>query len=166
MPQLQIGDFAPQLIWLAITFVILYIAMSRVALPRIGQVLEERNSRIQNDLREARSAQEKAEKAAADYDSALAEARARASASIRARRDRLDRELEAEKALKERQIAERMALAEQDIEASRQKSLTNVSAIAADTVGDIVRQVAGLEVSSDDIAEALRGSQKAEEPVS
>jgi F-type H+-transporting ATPase subunit b len=167
MPQLQIGDFAPQLIWLAITFSILYIALSRYALPRVEQVLTERRSRLTGDLEQARAAQDLSQQAAAAYDAALADARAKAVAAIKAARERLDRELDAERARKEGQMSDRMASAERDIEQARERALVNVSAIAAETAGDIVRRVAGLDVSPDEVAEMLRsGGRKTVEPVS
>ncbi|MDA0676265.1 MAG: F0F1 ATP synthase subunit B', partial [Proteobacteria bacterium] len=55
MPQLATGDFVPQLVWLAITFIALYVVMWRVALPRIVDVLEERQRRIDDDLLMAES---------------------------------------------------------------------------------------------------------------
>ncbi len=165
MPQLNFGDFAPQLIWLAVTFAALYVLMSRLALPRIGQVLEARRLRLTNDLQEAQHAQKKAEEAAAQYDAALAEARAKAQASIKAVRDRLDRELDAERSATEARIAERMAAAEREIEASRQQALANVSTIARETVGAIVKQVAGLDVSDDEVSAMVQTAGRKPEEV-
>jgi len=166
MPQLNIGDFAPQLIWLAITFGILYLLMARLALPRVGEVIEARRLRLANDLYEAEKAQAKAEEAAAAYEAALAEARAKAQASIRAAREKLEKELDAERAETERRIAEKAAAAEREIEASRERAMANVSAIARETAGDIVRQVAGMDVSDEDIAAILADEGKVGEPVS
>jgi F-type H+-transporting ATPase subunit b len=158
MPQLNIGDFAPQLIWLAITFIALYWAMARFALPRIGQVLEERSRRVGGDFEAAREAQARAEQESARYDSALAEARAKAQGSIRSARERLDKELGAERSEVERRIAERMATAEKEIQSSREKAMANISAIAAENAGEIVRRVTGLDVSPEEVEQALKGN--------
>jgi F-type H+-transporting ATPase subunit b len=82
MPQFMIGDFAPQLVWLAISFVIFYFLMSRVALPRITDVLEDRQSRIADDLDQAEQLKGNAEQVIADYETALADARVKAQAML------------------------------------------------------------------------------------
>jgi F-type H+-transporting ATPase subunit b len=75
LPQLDIATFPSQLIWLVITFTALFMLMSRVSLPRISQVLEERQHKIDDNLKKAGSLKEEAEVAAAAYTKAQAEAR-------------------------------------------------------------------------------------------
>ena len=75
LPQLDAHTFAPQLFWLVLTFVALYFILSKVALPRIGEVLEERADRIARDLGAAQRLKDDTDKALADYEKALADAR-------------------------------------------------------------------------------------------
>ena len=80
MPQLNPLDWAPQIIWLVITFSILYVLMKRVALPRIGSVIEARHARIAGDIEAADKLRRETQEAIAAYEQALAEAKARAQA--------------------------------------------------------------------------------------
>ena len=59
MPQFDPSVWPPQLIWMVITFVALYFLMSRVALPRITDVLEEREFKINDALRKATGLKER-----------------------------------------------------------------------------------------------------------
>src|SRR6266404_6577871 len=72
--------FASQLVWLAITFVALYLLISRVAVPRIGGIIEERGKRIEGDFAAAQRMKDESEAALAAYEKSLAEARNRAQA--------------------------------------------------------------------------------------
>jgi len=71
MPQLDITTFAPQIFWLAVSFVVLYVLMSRLALPRIGAILAARSGQIEGDLDAARRLKAEAEAAVAAYEKAL-----------------------------------------------------------------------------------------------
>ena len=94
MPQLDFSSYPPQLIWLAIVFFALYMVLSRLALPSIGGVLEQRRDRIAADLDEAVRLKEESEKALAAYEAALAEAKAKAHAIAQETRDKLNGETE------------------------------------------------------------------------
>jgi F-type H+-transporting ATPase subunit b len=154
-PPLDPGTFVPQLVWLALSFGLLYVLLKRFALPRVGEVLEERRERIQRDLERAEKLKLEMEQALADYEKALAEARARANAVAKDMRDGLDAEVDAERAKVDADIAHKVADAEARIAQSKAKAMAGVSEIAVDTAGAIVAKLLGKEVSKDEVHRAL-----------
>lgn len=155
LPQLHAPDFAPQLIWLALTFTALYLIMSRMALPRIGEVIEERQDRIQRDLAAAERLKGETEKALAAYEKALGDARANASSIARQTRESLSAEVEKERKAVEDQLAKKLADAEAAINATKAKALANVKDIASDTAVAIVGALSSVPVSKDEVDRAL-----------
>ena len=132
MPQLHVPDFAPQLIWLAITFVILYLLMSKVALPRIGQVLDARAARIAQDLDRAAKLKDEATGVLAAYEKALADARAQAQAAIKAVTERAHKEAEAREAELARKVAADTEAAERRIRSARESAMASLTQMAAE----------------------------------
>jgi len=155
LPQLNAPDFAPQLVWLAITFGVLYFIMSRVALPRIGQVLDQRGGRIQRDLDEAERLKAETEAAMAAYEAALAEARGKASAIVKEVRVALNSEVEQQRASTERQISDKLAEADARIADVKAKALGQVNEIARETAEAIVAKLLGKPVGADEVRRAL-----------
>jgi len=155
MPQLNINDFAPQLIWLAISFVLLYLVMSRVALPRVGQILQERSSRIAGDLAAAARLRQDTEKAIADYEQALAEARARAQAIARQARDEMTRDIERQRAEVDEIITGRTADAEKRINTMKEAALAHVGEIATDTAEALIARLLGKTVPRSELRGAV-----------
>ncbi len=155
MPQLDFSTFTPQLIWLAITFIGLYFLMSRVALPRIGGVIEQRQSKIADDLDAAQSLKNETDKAIAAYEQALAEARAKAHAIAQENRDKLNAEVEVERAKVDAEIAAKVEKAEDAINATKTAALKDVRRIAGDVAGDIVAQLTGAKVTTAAVTRAI-----------
>lgn len=155
MPQLDYHDWAPQLIWLAISFAALYLIMARLALPRIATVLEERRDRIATDLDQAEQLKKETEEAIAAYEQALAEARGRAHTIAQETRDKLSAEVEAERAELEAKLAETTAEAEERIQASKDAALAHVDEVAAETAEMIVKQLVGGKVTKTEVKSAV-----------
>jgi F-type H+-transporting ATPase subunit b len=155
LPQLNAPDFEPQLFWLAVTFVLLYWIMAKIALPRIGEVIEERRDRIQRDLAAAERLKGETDKALAAYEQALADARGSATAIARQTRDNLNAEVDKERKAVEDQLARKLADAEAAISATKTKALTSVKDIAADTAVAIVGTLTNVNVAKDEVDRAL-----------
>jgi F-type H+-transporting ATPase subunit b len=155
LPQLNPHDFAPQLIWLALTFGVLYFVLSRVSLPRISEVIEERRDRIQRDLDEAARLKGETEKALAGYEQARAEARAKAGGIARDMQERGAAEADKERVRVETQITAKMAEADARISTLKTRALAGINDIASDTAGAIVNRLIGQDVSADEIRNAL-----------
>jgi F-type H+-transporting ATPase subunit b len=143
MPQLDTATFVPQLIWLAITFIALYAILSRVALPRIGSVITEREDRVAADLAEAKWLKEKTDSAITAYEQALAEARGRAHGIANQTRNDLAAKLAAEKAAAEQETAVKTAKAEVAVQEIRQRSLDEIERIATETAQALVEKLIG-----------------------
>jgi F-type H+-transporting ATPase subunit b len=142
-PPFQSETFASQLVWLAITFVALYLLMSRVALPRIGSIFEERRDRIADDLAEAQRLKDDSDVAIGNYEKALADARNRAQAMANETRERMSAEADERRKALEQQLNVKLAEAERTITATKTAAMTNVRGIAVDAAAAIVERLIG-----------------------
>jgi F-type H+-transporting ATPase subunit b len=143
MPQLDYHTFVPQLFWLAVSFVVLYLLMSRLGLPKVRDAIEGRRRRLDSDLGRAAALKEEAEAALAAYQKILADARAAAQETLR----RTGEQLAAEAAERQRQLAatlaEQVAAAEQRIAAGKDAALGEIRGIAAEVGTAVVEKLTG-----------------------
>lgn len=142
-PPFDPAGFGGQLFWLAVTFVALYLVMSRVALPRIGGILETRRTRIEGDLKEAERLRVETDRALAAYEAALAEARRNAHAIAEETRSSIKADIANKRKSVEAGLAGRVAEAEARIQQTKIAALGNVDAIAAETAQELVAKLAG-----------------------
>lgn len=156
LPQLNVDHFAPQLFWLTLTFLALFFIMAKIALPRVGEVLEERRDRIKRDLEAANRLKTETDKALADYEKAFADARANASGIAKEMREALAAETEAERHRVDAQITAKLREADARIGATKSKARSAISDIAADTARAVVAKLIGQDVSPDEVKKVLR----------
>lgn len=154
-PPFDPSTFGSQLLWLAITFGVLYYMMWKVILPRIGSILETRSDRIEQDLAEAQRHKEDADEAIATYEQALADARAKAHGIAQAARDKAKAESEEAMAKVEAELAAKLDSSEAQIAEIRTKAMMEVNDIASDTTEAIVKTLIGGRIAKADIKKAL-----------
>jgi F-type H+-transporting ATPase subunit b len=158
MPQLDISTFTPQLVWLAIWFVVLYLLMAKLALPRIARAMEARRRRREDDLARAAQLKAEADEASAAYQKTLAEARAQAQATIKETSDRLAADAAARQRALAAALAEQIEAAERRIAATKEQALAEVRGIAVDVGRSIVEKLTGAVPDAAKMAAAVDSS--------
>lgn len=157
-PPFDSSTFPSQLLWLAITFGIFYYLMSKVALPRIGSVLEDRRDRIEGDLAEAERLKRETDEAIASYEQALAEARQKAHGIAQDTREKLNRGVEEKRAKEEAKLGKQLAEAEERISGIKTAALAQVSEIATDTAEAVLESLVAGVATKEDINGAVKAT--------
>ncbi len=152
-PPFNADTFASQLFWLALCFIFLLVMMWKVALPRIGGIIDNRLQRISGDLAEAAALKGQSDDAIAAYEKALADARARAQAIANETRDKQAAEADLTRKRLEDELNVKLADAEKTIAATKTAAMSNVRGIAADATKAIVERLIG-KVPSDSAVDA------------
>jgi F-type H+-transporting ATPase subunit b len=142
-PPFQKDTFASQLVSLLVAFVALYLIVSRIALPRVGSLLDERQNAIEGDLAEAQKLKDGSDAELKAYETELAAARGRAQAIGAETREKLNAAAEAERRTLEERLAHKLAEAEKTIAATREAAMSNVRGIAAEAAAAIVQRLTG-----------------------
>ncbi len=158
MPQFWLEDFAPQLIWLAISFIVLYLLMSRVALPRIAEVLEDRQSRMADDLDRADQLKANAEQVIADYEAALADARGQALAMLAETAAEAHAAAERRNAEISERLAGEAAAAAARIAEAKDAAMAEVKTVATELARAAAEKLIGDAVPDADAAAAVEAA--------
>lgn len=143
-PPFQKDTFASQLVSLLVAFVALYLIVSRIALPRVGSLLDERQNKIEGDLAAAQNLRDESDAALKAYESELASARSRAQAIGAETREKLNAASEAERKTLEERLSVKLAEAEKTIAATRDAAMSKVRSIASDAAIAIVQRLTGV----------------------
>lgn len=159
-PPFQKDTFASQMVSLLIAFVALYLIVSRIALPRVGEVIDARANTIEGDLADAQKLKDQSDAALKSYESELAAARGRAQAIGAETREKLNAASEAERKALEEKLSLKLAEAEKTIDSTRQAAMSNVRGIAADAATAIVQRLSGVQPDAQSVNSAVDASLK------
>ncbi|OHB36781.1 MAG: hypothetical protein A2882_00740 [Phenylobacterium sp. RIFCSPHIGHO2_01_FULL_70_10] len=155
LPQFEFSHWPGQIFWLLIVFVILYVVLSKLFLPRVGGAIEARAAKIEGDLTDARAARDEAERQSAEAAAELAAARARAQKTAADAKAAAKAEADARNAAEEAKLGERLAEAEAAIKAGRERAMANVRTVAADTAEAIVEKLSGQAATRAEVDAAI-----------
>ena len=159
-PPFQKDTFASQLVSVVVAFVALYLIVSRIALPRVGSLLDERQNKIEGDLAAAQQLKDESDAALKAYESELAAARSRAQAISAETREKLNAAAEAQRKTLEDQLSVKLADAEKTIASTREAAMSNVRGIAAEAAAAIVQRLTGVMPDGKAVDSAVDASLK------
>ena len=155
MPQFDPTTFSPQIVWLIISFAILYWFMARVALPRISDVLDTRQERIDGDLERAEELKSQAQALADAHDQAIAEARSQAQEVVREARERMGEEAARRHAEVSERLGRQIAESEARILQSKEQALGNLQEVVAEVARSAAERLVGDAPSNDLVGGAV-----------
>src|SRR5258708_2669606 len=137
MPQFDPAFFPSQIFWLVASFIALYWVIARVAIPRVGEVIEQRTRLVQDDIDRAQALKQETDEAMAAYDKAMAAAGAQAQDRVRAIPGEMKAAAEKKTAEINAQVGAQISDAEARIAKAKSDALGGLRTIAAETARDI-----------------------------
>lgn len=156
MPQLDPTFFATQVFWLAICFMVLVFLMWKIALPRVSDILTQRQERIDDDLQKAEKLRNDAAEVLATYERAVADGRARAQTILRETGERLAKESAEQQAALAETLKRQTEEAERRIDGARRDALANVRVVAAEAAQAAAAKLIGADIARADAERAVQ----------
>ena len=147
MPQLNPEFWAAQIFWLVLIFISLYLIVGKIFLPKITHSIENRKSRIVNDLDEAQKINENAEKKLKEYNDIIEKSKKEAKKIIENSRKKLDKDIENKKENFDNEIEKEIAVVEREIDDLKKSSISNINNISTEISAEVIRQIIGIEVN-------------------
>ena len=162
MPQLNPEFWASQIFWLIIIFSSLYLIIWKIFLPKITYSIENRKSRIVNDLDEAQKLKENAEEKLNDYKKIIEKSKKEAKKIIEDSNKKLDRDIEIKKKIYYDEVEKELIAAEKEIKDLKRSSLSNISDIAAEISAEVIKQIINTEVNKSSVSAIVNDITKKE----
>ena len=157
MPQFDFHNvFLPQFVWLLVFFAILYFGIVRLTLPKIGNVMQQREDKVTGDLDAAETSKVEADAVAQAYQAEIATAQEKARTAVASARSEAQRAIEKRLAAADGEIAQRQEAAAASLADARSSALAQLEGIAADAAADIVERLTGIRPAEADAATAAK----------
>ncbi|WP_419903593.1 F0F1 ATP synthase subunit B' [Kiloniella sp.] len=155
MPQFDPSTWVSQVFWLVVTFGCLYFLMAKLALPRLASILEERENRVTGDLEKAERLKQEAEEVLADYQKAIADARASAIASLKESADEIAAKGAKRQAEFNAQLSEKTQIAEDKINAARSEAMGHIKDVAVEVASAATGKLLGADITETKVSKAV-----------
>ena len=162
MPQLNPEFWAAQIFWLILIFSSLYLIIWKIFLPRITYSIENRKSKVVNDLDEAQKLKDNAEKKLEEYNEIIEKTKKEAKKIIDDSKKKLDKDIENKKQKFNVEIEKELMATEKEIKDLKKTSTSSIADIAAETSAEIIRQIINTEINKSNVSAIVNDIAKRE----
>ena len=152
MPQLNPEFWLSQVFWLIIVFSILYLTILKIFIPKITNSIENRKSKIVDDLQEAQNFKNEAEKKLLEYDKIINDAKNEAKKIISDGRKKLDEDINNKKQKFNEEIEKELAVIDKEIKKLKETSIPNISKIAVEVSTQVMKEMMDTEVNESNVS--------------
>ena len=152
MPQLNPEFWTAQIFWLILIFSILYLTIWKIFLPKITYSIENRKSKIVNDLNEAQKLKENAEKKLKEYEDIIINSKREAKKIIEDAKKKLDIDIENKKKIFNDEIEKELTMVEKEIKDLKKSSISNINKIASEISTEVIKKIIDTEVNSSNVS--------------
>ena len=162
MPQLNTEFWTAQIFWLILIFSSLYLIIWKIFLPRITYSIENRKSKIVNDLDEAQKLKENAEKKLSEYNEIIEKSKKEAKKIIEDSKKKLDQDIERKKQKFNDEIEKELVATEKELKDLKKSSISNINRIAEETTNEIIKQITSTQVNKSSVSAIVNDVTKRE----
>ena len=152
MPQLNPEFWVSQIFWLILIFSVLYIIIWKIFLPKINDSIENRKSRIGNDLNETQKLKESAEKKLREYNKIIEDAKKDARKIIEDNKQKLENDIKNKKQKFNEEIEKELLYAEKEIKNLKKLSISSINKIAVEVSSEMIKQLVGTGVNMNNVS--------------
>ena len=160
MPQLDPTYWASQAFWLILIFTLLYLALSKLFIPKIKESIDDRENKIKDDLNEAQKLKTVAEKKLKEYDLSIENAKKQVQKILFESKNKLNSEIQNKKKNFEKEIDVEIENAEKEIENFKKNSLKSISTISEEMTSKVVEMISGEPMNQSSVKAAILESTK------
>jgi len=162
MPQLNTEFWAAQIFWLILIFVSLYIVIWKIFLPKITYNIENRKSRVVNDINEAQKLKENAEKKLKEYNKIIEDTKKEAKRIIEDNKKKLENDIKNKKQKFNEEIEKELMSVEKEIKSLKKLSISSINKIAAEVSSEVIKQLVGTSVNMSNVSAIVEDISKKE----
>ncbi len=160
MPQLDPKYWASQAFWLIVVFIILYIAISKFYLPKIKNNLDNRQTKIKDDLENANKFKDLSEKKLKEYEDILENAKKEVAKIYIQSKSHLDKDIQSKKKIMEQEIENEISKAQKEIIELKKSSITSIQNISEEIASNIIENISGDKLNKSSVKAAVEEMSK------